>query len=123
MKKKIFSPPNRTKSKNKNIIIMEDVDRWVNTLLECKPLSENDVRALCEKVPSSTAPFFSFLFFFLFLLRILLCLFVFHILYLRSLKFIKSYPQINSDCLIYLFEMKSSTVCFQCFKMFFWFFF
>jgi hypothetical protein len=29
---------------------MEDVDRWVSTLLQCKPLSENDVRALCEKV-------------------------------------------------------------------------
>jgi len=27
----------------------KDVDRWIETLLQCKPLSEQDVKALCDK--------------------------------------------------------------------------
>jgi hypothetical protein len=27
-----------------------DLDIWINTLMKCKPLAENDVKKLCEKV-------------------------------------------------------------------------
>jgi hypothetical protein len=30
-----------------------DVDRWIEQLLQCKPLSEKEVEALCEKVRCS----------------------------------------------------------------------
>lgn len=30
--------------------LIVDVDQWIEQLYECKPLSENQVKTLCEKV-------------------------------------------------------------------------
>lgn len=32
-----------------------DVDAWIDTLSQCKQLSESDVKLLCDKVSSLTA--------------------------------------------------------------------
>lgn len=30
--------------------LTDDVDGWISQLMQCKPLSENEVKKLCEKV-------------------------------------------------------------------------
>ncbi len=37
--------------KELNMGDIEALDKQIEILMECKPLAENDVRALCEKVP------------------------------------------------------------------------
>ena len=32
--------------------LTDDVDGWISQLMQCKPLSENEVKKLCEKVSS-----------------------------------------------------------------------
>lgn len=32
---------------------IEDIDNWIETLMECKQLPENEVKKLCEKVTLS----------------------------------------------------------------------
>jgi len=34
----------------------DDVDGWIAQLMQCKPLSENEVKKLCDKV-STRSPF------------------------------------------------------------------
>ncbi len=29
---------------------VSNIDKWIETLLDCKPLSEHEVKLLCEKV-------------------------------------------------------------------------
>jgi hypothetical protein len=33
-----------------------DVDKWIETLRQCKPLSEANVKGLCDKVGPIAAP-------------------------------------------------------------------
>ncbi|VDM78045.1 unnamed protein product [Strongylus vulgaris] len=37
--------------------MIKDVDQWIEQLYECKQLSENQVKILCEKVSNSLAKF------------------------------------------------------------------
>ena len=36
-------------SANRNAIPIGDLDRYIATLTECKPLQESEIRSLCEK--------------------------------------------------------------------------
>jgi hypothetical protein len=37
-----------------NMAEIHNLDRQIETLMECKPLSENEVKQLCDRVPNIT---------------------------------------------------------------------